>query len=174
MLIIKSHQFFIRTKQFVRQIVSVGTKQSVERENALQCLNAAIQLNPIYSFTAYVSQAYLLIEQKSDKYKENAIADLLKARDQINNFILPAYHSMQLNLYDNNNNNNSDCDDLSKQLTIKTNIIDLYNNHIQNAILTIENSQKLVDLMIFNGKHISTIIKVERHKALQLINSNVN
>ncbi|CAF4586855.1 unnamed protein product, partial [Rotaria sp. Silwood2] len=73
---------------------------------------------------------------------------------------------MQLNLYDdNNNNNNSDCDDLSKQLTIKTNIIDLYNNHIQNAILTIENSQKLVDLMIFNGKHISTIIKVERHKA---------
>ncbi|CAF4347237.1 unnamed protein product [Rotaria sp. Silwood2] len=82
---------------------------------------------------------------------------------------------MQLNLYDdNNNNNNSDCDDLSKQLTIKTNIIDLYNNHIQNAILTIENSQKLVDLMIFNGKHISTIIKVERHKALQSIHSNIN
>ncbi|CAF1520933.1 unnamed protein product, partial [Rotaria sordida] len=171
MLITKSHQFFIRTKQFVRQIVSVGTKQSIERENILQCLNAAIQLDSIYSFTAYVSRAYLLIEQKSDKYKENAIADLLKARDQINNFILPAYHSMQLNLYDDNNNH-SDCDELSKQITIKTNIIELYDNHIQNAILIIENSQKLVDITIFNGKHISTIIKVERHKALQLIDTD--
>jgi hypothetical protein len=171
MLIEKTHKFTTRTKQFIKKVASFGFSKSIERKQALQCLDAAIQLDPIYSFTAYVNRAYLTIEQRnSPTYKENVIVDLTKARDQINNLILPVYHSMQLNL-GNDNNEHLAHDELSKQLTIKTDIIQLYSSHIENAILKIEKSRKLVDITIFDKEKITTITKLERYKALELIGS---
>lgn len=175
-LIGRNHTFLARTKQFMKNVLTLGIIKLIERKKALRYLNTAIELDPIFSFTAYVDRAYLIIieQENAFTYKAEAINDLVKARDQINDTILPIFYSMKVKL-SNDSNDYLDNNELSIQLGIKIDIIQLYMNHIQNAILIIENSQKLVDIKIINGQKIITQTNVERRKASKFLDhSNKN
>ena len=171
MLIGKTQQFLFRAKHTTEKIISFGTEKCIDIIKARRCLDAAIRLDPIYSFPARVNRAYLSIVERSEdyEYKQLAKFDLHKVQDLITNFILPGLFTMKINPCETNENQHRDYDDLDKQLAIKIDIIQSYYAHIESAILEIDHSQRLVDLVVSTPRDIVTEEKLLRQQASNFI-----
>jgi hypothetical protein len=65
-------------------------KQAVTYKDAVDRLEKAIKLDPIFTFTAQVNRAHLLIDQEKSKglYKVKAKAYLVRAQEIIGTYIL--------------------------------------------------------------------------------------
>ena len=135
----------VMTNIFTLGIAKTGREEL--REQAIENLTAAIELDPIFSFAAYVSRAYLYLEQKPSGYKQKARLDLITAQKSISSYIIPQLQNMTLssnvgNIEMNENKKES----FSKQIIIKLDILNIYLSHIQQALSVIEESQKLIDI----------------------------
>jgi len=121
-------------------------KISVDYRDAMDRLTRAIKLDPIFTFAAQVNCAHFLInnEQWKALYKVEAKSYLVRAQKIIGKYILPQLHSMQFE--QKTNNDELLYDDLVNQIRLRVEILQIYQNYVNQAIGTIEDSQKLIDV----------------------------
>lgn len=130
------------------EVLPCTEKQSVTYKDAVDRLEKAIELDPIFTFTAQVNCAHFLINQEQSKplYKVKAKSFLVRVQEIIGKYILPQLHSMQLET--NKNDDELVYDDLVNQIRLKVEILQMYQNHVSQALSTIEDSQKLIDVTV--------------------------
>lgn len=143
-------------------------KKAVTFEQAIERLERAARIDPIFAFSALVNHAYCLIHQKSPPtYKITAKSYLVRAQEQIGRYILPQLHSMQLEM--NDASDEFVYEDLVKQIQMKLEILQLYQSHITQAITTIEASQKLVDVTAISDTQVTIGEKLYRNDVEKFI-----
>ncbi|CAF1353887.1 unnamed protein product, partial [Didymodactylos carnosus] len=134
-------------------------KQAVTYKDAVNLLEKAIKLDPIFTFTAQVNRAHFLIdqEQSTNLYKVKAKSYLVRAQDIIGKHILPQLHSMQLET--KKDDDELTYDDLVNQIRLKVDILQVYQSHVGQAIATIEDSQKFIDVTVADEDGRVTVAK---------------
>ena len=150
-------------------------KQSVTYKDAIDRLEKAIELDPIFTFTAQVNRAHFLIdkEQSTKLYKVKAKSYLVQAQEIISKYILPQLHSMQLET--EKSPDELIFDDLVNQTRLKVEILQVYQNHVSQAISTIEDSQKLTDIIVTDKNHTGQVTiskKLYRDEVENLLNKS--
>ena len=142
-----SIRYFVNKIQFT-------DKKAVTFDQAIERLERAVQIDPIFAFSALVNHAYCLIHLKppTSPYKIIAKSYLVRAQEQIGKYILPQLHCMQLET--NDTPDEFVYEDLVNQTRMKVEILQLYQSHIAQAIATIEASQKLVDVRVINENQV--------------------
>ncbi|CAF3863404.1 unnamed protein product, partial [Adineta steineri] len=126
-------------------------KRALNYTDVIDRLKKAIELDPIFTFAAKVTLAHFLIDKKQESmelYKINAKSYLVQAQEILGRYILPQLHSMQLETQ--KSNNELVFGDLIDQTQLKVEILQVYQNYLGQAIRTIEDSQKLTDMIIIN------------------------
>ncbi|CAF0753267.1 unnamed protein product [Didymodactylos carnosus] len=129
-----------------------GNEKMKSIDDAIAKLKQAIELDPVFAFSASVTLAYLAIHKHEPKhtYKIDAKSYLVQAQKNLEQFILPQLYSMHR---ETNENNAQDFffDDFGKQTQMKIEILELYQHYVSQAIGIIESSQKLVDVSSTNN-----------------------
>jgi hypothetical protein len=123
-------------------------KQTNTYKDAIDRLEKAIELDPIFTFTAQVNRAHFIIDKEQSRklYKTEAKSYLTKAQEILGKYILPQLHSMQLET--KKSDDELIFDDLVNQTRLKVEILQIYQNYVGQAISTIEDSQKLTDVIV--------------------------
>ena len=134
-------------------------KQAATYNDAIACLEKAIKLDPIYTFTAQVNRAYFLIDQEksTDLYKVKAKEHLVRAQEILGTYILPQLYSMQLDT--KKADGEWIHEDLGNQIRLKVEILQVYQSHVSQAIAIIEDSQKLIDVTLLSDDGRATLAK---------------
>ena len=150
-------------------------KQAVTYKEAVDRLEKAIKLDPIFTFPAQVNRAHFLIDQETstDLYKVKAKAYLVRAQEILGTYILPQLHSMQLET--KKSDDELIYDDLVNQTRLKVDILQLYQSHVGQAIATIEDSQKLVDVTVIDEDNDDRVVlgkKLYRDEVKTFLNNS--
>ncbi|CAF0748180.1 unnamed protein product [Adineta ricciae] len=143
-------------KSIAHFLAPTEMESSAEKiKRAIARLNRAIALDPIFAFNASVTRAYVILLEKQSptEYKVQAKKCLRDAQEQIGQYLLPTLHSMQALLKDDQTEMNAS-DALAKQLQAKVEIFYLYYSKLEEALQSIEQSQKLVDVSVKNGQSV--------------------
>ncbi|CAF4871145.1 unnamed protein product, partial [Rotaria sp. Silwood1] len=127
-------------------------KRAVTYKDAVDRLEKAIKLDPIFTFAAQVNLAHFLIdkEQSTPLYKIKAKSYLNQAQEILGKYILPQLYSMQMET-EKKNDEELIYDDFINQIKLKMSILQLYQSHVSQAITIIEDSQKLIDITVTDG-----------------------
>ncbi|CAF4020510.1 unnamed protein product, partial [Adineta steineri] len=177
-LILKADHLITKYCSFIHQIKTIPNAiPFIKRhdriiDQATILLERAIDLEPIFTFTASVNLAYFIIvkSQRSKTYKLKAKFFLTQAQEQIDQYILPSLVFMTIQLPIENDEIIHE--DFLKQIETKIDIIDSYNKCNKEAIQRIENSQKLIDASAnYNGK-IKTAQKLYGNEPKDFVNKN--
>ncbi|UJR06676.1 hypothetical protein I4U23_010962 [Adineta vaga] len=150
-------------------------KRALSYKDVTDRLEKSIALDPIFTFTAQATLAHFLIDQeKSIKlYKVKAKSYLTRAQEILGQNILPQLHSMQLET--KKSNDELIFDDLIKQTQMKVEILQVYQNYLSQAIRTIDDSQKLTDVIIIdedNCNRITIKTKLYRDEVKTILNES--
>ncbi|CAF4154283.1 unnamed protein product, partial [Rotaria sp. Silwood2] len=121
-------------------------KKSDPFDKTVDVLKRAIDLDPIFSFSAYVNYAHIIIHKRDNRstYKVEAKSKLLEACQQIDDHILSQHYIMK-----NPSTNGIDeifFDDFAQQTNTKIFILESYKEYIKRAVEAIERSQNLIDV----------------------------
>ena len=132
------------------EVLPFTEKQALTYKEAVDRLEKAMKLDPIFTFTAQVNRAHFLNdkEQSMNLYKVKAKEYLVRAQEIMGTYILPQLHSMQPET--KKGDDELIYDDLVNQTRLKVEILQLYQSHVGQAIATIEDSQKLVDVTVID------------------------
>ncbi|CAF3707211.1 unnamed protein product [Adineta steineri] len=177
-LILKADNLITKYCSFIHKIKTIPNAiPFIKRhdriiDQATILLERAIDLEPIFTFTASVNLAYFIIikSQRSKTYKLKAKFFLTQAQEQIDQYILPSLVFMTIQLPIENDEIIHE--DFLKQIETKIDIIDSYNKCNKEAIQRIENSQKLIDASAnYNGK-IKTAQKLYGNEPKDFVNKN--
>ncbi|CAF1257028.1 unnamed protein product, partial [Didymodactylos carnosus] len=124
-------------------------KRAVTYKDAVDRLEKAIKLDPIFTFAAQVNLAHFLIdkERSTPHYKIKAKFYLNEAQEILGKYILPQLYSMQMET-EKKNDEELIYDDFINQIKLKVSILQLYQSHVSQAITIIEDSQKLIDITV--------------------------
>ncbi|CAF4050160.1 unnamed protein product, partial [Adineta steineri] len=126
-------------------------KRAFNYKDIIDRLEKAIKLDPVFTFAAQVTLSHFLIDKEKESmkpYKIKAKSYLVRAQEILGRYILPQLHSMQLET--KKSNDELIFGDLINQTQLKVEIFQVYQNYLGQAIRTIEDSQKLTDVIIIN------------------------
>jgi len=143
-------------------------------DKAINRLERAVQLDPIFAFNASVNLAYLTIEEYKSlsTYKFKAKSYLIDAQEQITHYILPQLYSIQIEL--NRDDSQLIFDDFTKQNQNKIETLQLYQHQIEQAIVAIEKAQKLIDVYSKYNQIVNIGQKLDRDKAKDFVKIHNN
>ena len=170
--IIAKYSSFINRIRSIPESAPLINKQTNTLDRARNQLKRAIKLDPIFSFNALVNLAYITINtrQPLETYKSVAKFILKQAQKQIKSHILPQLYCMQVHAHDEVGE--IIYDDFFKQIQTKIDIIHLCYGHNEQAILMIENSQKLIDVFSNNNGKVKIGRKLYLREPQEFVSNN--
>ncbi|CAF4075594.1 unnamed protein product, partial [Rotaria sp. Silwood2] len=147
-------------------------KKSDPFDKTVDVLKRAIDLDPIFSFSAYVNYAHIIIHKRDNRstYKVEAKSKLLEACQQIDDHILSQHYIMK-----NPSTNGIDeifFDDFAQQTNTKIFILESYKEYIKRAVEAIERSQNLIDVYADDSGKVYTGRHLYREKAQEFLSKS--
>ncbi|CAF4154126.1 unnamed protein product [Rotaria sp. Silwood2] len=147
-------------------------KKSDPFDKTVDVLKRAIDLDPIFSFSAYVNYAHIIIHKRDNRstYKVEAKSKLLEACQQIDDHILSQHYIMK-----NPSTNGIDeifFDDFAQQTNTKIFILESYKEYVERAVEAIERSQNLIDVYADDSGKVYTGRHLYREEAQEFLSKN--
>jgi hypothetical protein len=113
---------------------------------AIELYSLACNLDPFFSVAGHYNKAYKIIRRGDDTYREDAYKELVEAKFQIQEVLIPNLQMLQITSMDSRDN------PLSQQIANKIQLLKLQVDNIESTMRIIENCRPRNTIEIANNK----------------------